>query len=176
MEREVARRMLENELARVDTAAAYEKAVLGEGHDELFDELTSVDQHQADMASDTYEREQALTVLEVEDERRRDIEHALGKLASGSFGTCEVCGAVIPDWRLEAVPETRFCEPHRRDAELHRLGMRVGPIAAAVPEVAEPGWRELDLLPDDDEESERRSPLSAEEAAMHVEPAGDVDR
>jgi hypothetical protein len=41
--------------------------------------------------------------------------------------------------------------------------------------VGEPGWRELDLLPDDDDETARRSPLSAEEAAMHLEPADDAD-
>jgi RNA polymerase-binding transcription factor DksA len=43
--------------------------------------------------------------------RRRlaDTDEALGRLAAGSFGRCEQCGSLIPDWLLAAVPETRYC-------------------------------------------------------------------
>ena len=41
-----------------------------------------------------------------------DVQHALGKLDSGSYGLCEVCGEAIPDDRLAALPATRFCMSH----------------------------------------------------------------
>jgi DnaK suppressor protein len=41
-----------------------------------------------------------------------DVQHALGKLDSGAYGLCEVCGESIPDDRLSALPATRFCMQH----------------------------------------------------------------
>jgi DnaK suppressor protein len=41
-----------------------------------------------------------------------DVQHALSKLDSGSYGLCEVCGEAIPDDRLAALPATRFCMQH----------------------------------------------------------------
>lgn len=39
----------------------------------------------------------------------REIRSALDRLADGSYGTCEACGADIGDRRLEALPHTRLC-------------------------------------------------------------------
>jgi RNA polymerase-binding transcription factor DksA len=38
-----------------------------------------------------------------------DIEHALSRLAAGTYGTCEPCGQVIPPERLEAIPQASTC-------------------------------------------------------------------
>jgi hypothetical protein len=38
-----------------------------------------------------------------------DVEEALGRLAAGTFGSCEQCGSQIPDGLLAAVPERRYC-------------------------------------------------------------------
>ena len=38
-----------------------------------------------------------------------DVEEALGRLAAGTFGSCEQCGSAIPPGLLLAVPETRYC-------------------------------------------------------------------
>jgi len=38
-----------------------------------------------------------------------DVEEALGRLAAGTFGSCEQCGSVIPAGLLTTVPETRYC-------------------------------------------------------------------
>lgn len=38
-----------------------------------------------------------------------DIEEALARLASGSFGRCEHCGKRLSDELLAAIPETRYC-------------------------------------------------------------------
>ena len=37
------------------------------------------------------------------------IEHALERLAAGTYGTCESCGREIPAARLEARPESTTC-------------------------------------------------------------------
>ena len=38
-----------------------------------------------------------------------DVEEALGRLAAGTFGSCEQCGSAIPAGLLTAAPETRYC-------------------------------------------------------------------
>ena len=61
--------------------------------------------------------------------RRRlaDTEDALARLATGSFGTCEQCGRLIPVELLAAAPETRYCADCGADAlAAGRGGARVG--------------------------------------------------
>lgn len=41
-----------------------------------------------------------------------DVEAVLPKIDDGTYGTCEACGAVIPDERLAEAPATRFCAAH----------------------------------------------------------------
>lgn len=40
------------------------------------------------------------------------VEHALERLADGSYGTCETCGKAIGGDRLEAMPATDRCIEH----------------------------------------------------------------
>lgn len=39
----------------------------------------------------------------------RDVDRALAKLDAGTYGTCDACGARIPDERLEAIPSAALC-------------------------------------------------------------------
>lgn len=39
-----------------------------------------------------------------------EIEAALGRIADGSYGTCERCGGAIGRDRLRSLPEVRRCE------------------------------------------------------------------
>lgn len=56
-----------------------------------------------------------------------DVEDALGRLATGSFGSCEQCGSAIPAGLLATAPETRYCP--RCDAE----PVRVRAVAGRLP-------------------------------------------
>lgn len=57
-----------------------------------------------------YEEHQAINdELEV---RYNDIKRALGKIADGTYGTCEVSGEPIEEDRLEANPAARTCKLH----------------------------------------------------------------
>src|SRR5439155_8210972 len=88
-----------------------------ESEDENLSELSAIDQHQADVGTETFEREKDLSILEQIEAELADVEHALKRLDDGTYGTCEVDGKPIPEERLEAMPATRFCLEHQVQAE-----------------------------------------------------------
>jgi RNA polymerase-binding transcription factor DksA len=85
-------------------------------------ELSSVDQHQADMGTETHDRERDLSILEQVEAELADVEHALRRLEQGTYGTCEACGKPIGEARLEALPATRFCIEDQAVAEREARG------------------------------------------------------
>jgi RNA polymerase-binding transcription factor DksA len=80
-------------------------------------ELTHTDQHEADVASDTFEREKDFSILEQVEAELADVERALRRLDDGSYGSCEACGGDIGDERLAVHPAARFCVGHQAIAE-----------------------------------------------------------
>lgn len=167
-----ARQLLEQHRVSVRRMAAAERAALEEGpRDDMFGDLSGADQHQADSGSETFERERDATILRIAGDVEADIELALAKLATGRYGFCETCHGPIPDERLDARPEARFCEAHERMWELGSITMNVPGIPKQVDDAREPGWDELDELPDDGGEIVDRA-TAPEERALHVEEAG----
>jgi DnaK suppressor protein len=69
----------------------------------------SADNHMADTATETYEREMDEGLEEDAREQLRQVENALARIEAGAYGTCEVCGKDVPVERLEAVPWTTLC-------------------------------------------------------------------
>lgn len=84
-------------------------------------ELSHVDNHPGDEATETHEQElEASTDVYLEEEERR-IEEARRALEDGTYGTCVDCGREIPPARLEAMPEAVRCvECQRRLEGWHR--------------------------------------------------------
>jgi DnaK suppressor protein len=80
-------------------------------------EVSAIDQHEADVGSEMFERERDLSILEQVDAELRDVERALRRLEDGRYGMCEACGRPISDGRLHARPETPFCIEDRSRAE-----------------------------------------------------------
>jgi RNA polymerase-binding protein DksA len=72
-------------------------------------ELSSVDQHPADHASETFEREKEMTIIDSLETQLNEIDAALGRLDDGTYGKCEDCGKPIGEERLEARPTARYC-------------------------------------------------------------------
>jgi len=70
---------------------------------------SSSDNHLADTASETYERELDEGLEEDAQQQLREVKAALDRLEAGEYGTCSVCGKTIPVERLEAVPWTKLC-------------------------------------------------------------------
>ena len=69
---------------------------------------SSNDNHLADTASETYERELDEGLEEDAREQLRQVEEALARIEAGTYGI-SVCGKKIPLERLEAVPWTTLC-------------------------------------------------------------------
>jgi RNA polymerase-binding protein DksA len=63
----------------------------------------------ADSAHSTAERGNTLTVAERLRDQMADVDHALTRIADGTYGTCETCGKPIPRERLEALPYSTQC-------------------------------------------------------------------
>ena len=72
-------------------------------------ELSTADQHPAEQATETLERELDLGVLQSVDSELGELQAALDRLDAGTYGTCEICAKTIPDGRLEAMPSARYC-------------------------------------------------------------------
>ncbi|HET6951365.1 MAG TPA: sigma 54 modulation/S30EA ribosomal C-terminal domain-containing protein [Acidimicrobiales bacterium] len=119
-ERATARRRLRVELERLEGVRA---ALRADGLDlesetESLSEAASIDQHQADLGTETFEREKDLSLLEDVDEKIADAHRALARLDRGACGRCEACGREIPDERLVARPATRVCLEHQATTEI----------------------------------------------------------
>ena len=64
--------------------------------------------HEADIGTDHYDRDFALSLLSSDQELLYEIEEALRRIERGTYGICEITGKPIPKARLEAIPWTRF--------------------------------------------------------------------
>jgi DnaK suppressor protein len=77
----------------------------------------SADQHMADTATETVDREIDYT-LEASDGRLlAAIDSALVRIDDGTYGTCVNCGAQIASGRLEAMPWATLCIDCKRKEE-----------------------------------------------------------
>jgi DnaK suppressor protein len=72
-------------------------------------EETHYDQHPADAATATHDRELDYTIEESAEDTLRQIDAALARLDAGTYGICRVCGREIGEERLEARPWTDLC-------------------------------------------------------------------
>lgn len=80
-------------------------------------ELSRLDQHPADLGTETFDRERDLSLREGLDGQLQEVEDALARLEAGSYGRCEACGKPIPPARLAALPATRYCLEDQAGAE-----------------------------------------------------------
>ena len=82
-------------------------------------ELSVVDQHPADIGTETFERDKDMSILYNIEAELSDVDRALRRLDDGAYGRCEACGRSIGAARLEARPMTRFCIEDQANAERH---------------------------------------------------------
>lgn len=71
-------------------------------------DLSGYGNHQADVGTETFDRDFALSLVSSEQEALNEIEEAILRIKNGSYGVCEVTGKPIPAARLTAVPFARF--------------------------------------------------------------------
>jgi len=98
---EAERRRTTERVARLEADhAGFVQASLGSNAD---------DEHDPEGATIAFERSQVEALLRQLQEHLAEITAAEERLADGSYGRCERCGAVIPAARLEARPAARTC-------------------------------------------------------------------
>lgn len=78
-------------------------------------ELSSYDNHPADMGTELFERGKDIALNENKEKELEKINHALHAIEEGTYGICTTCGTDIPFARLEAVPTTEYCMEHADD-------------------------------------------------------------
>jgi len=108
----VERERLEHEIAELD-------ADLSESLEDSSEE-SPYDQHMAETAGVTLDREIDLTLQENARASVAQIDRALGKLENGSYGRCDKCGKPIGEDRLQAAPFATLCIDCKRLEERNR--------------------------------------------------------
>jgi DnaK suppressor protein len=77
----------------------------------------SADQHMADTATETVDREIDYTLEEHDERLLTAIDSALARIDAGTYGVCVNCGAQIAPERLEAMPWATLCIDCKRKEE-----------------------------------------------------------
>lgn len=75
---------------------------------EAAEESPTYSSHMADAATDNFDRDLALGMLSSEQAALYQIDQAIDRIRTGSYGKCELTGKPIEPARLEAIPWTRF--------------------------------------------------------------------
>jgi DnaK suppressor protein len=84
--------------------------------------------HMAELGSEAFEQDFALSLVENEQETLNEIGEALDRIKSGTYGMCEMCletgksavQAAIPKTRLRVIPFARNCVECERKRERRR--------------------------------------------------------
>ena len=85
------------------------KVADGDLHDLMRDAGDGAGNDQADVGSSTFERDQEMTIVNNARDMLLQSQHALERIADGSYGVCENCGEPIGKMRLMAFPRATLC-------------------------------------------------------------------
>ena len=118
LQKDYFRRQLLTLAARLkgDVSGLREAALRGTGGD-ASGSLSNAPMHLADLGTDNFEQEVAVSLLQNEQQLLGAIGAALERLDNGTFGTCEQCGKPIPAERLKAMPYATRCVACQAAAE-----------------------------------------------------------
>jgi DnaK suppressor protein len=108
-----ARQQLEQMLRELDTATTtLEHEGAGDSS-----ELSHIDQHPADTASELADSDRENAILEAADGQRGQVQAALARIENGAYGICVDCGQKISEARLAVRPEAARCVDCQSKAE-----------------------------------------------------------
>lgn len=74
---------------------------------------------QADAGTKSFEREHEFSLAQNSRETLDQCEHALARIADGTYGICESCETPIGKLRLQAFPRATLCLPCKQKQERH---------------------------------------------------------
>jgi len=84
-------------------------------------DLSSMPIHMADLGTDNFEQEFSLELMDSERRLLVQIEDALGRIETGTYGICEGTGKPISKARLEAQPWARYSVEYAKMVEEGRV-------------------------------------------------------
>jgi DnaK suppressor protein len=104
--------MVRDELLRLRASTAAEAATLARDLEALFAasrDSNADDEHDPEGATIGFERAQLTALLAAARERIAEVDDALRRVDTGTYGVCERCGRPIAEQRLAARPFARCC-------------------------------------------------------------------
>jgi RNA polymerase-binding transcription factor DksA len=108
---------LENDLASLRQDEVTQDGGPGEPGPGQHWEHTGYGDHLADDATELFERAKGLTLERTLGDGLREVDEALRRIETGTYGACTVCGRPIGRERLDALPAASLCLEHQRAAE-----------------------------------------------------------
>ncbi len=109
MNTEEARTRLLTERARIEALRMAAGRLTADAQEATERELSSAEQHPSELASETIGLELDQSVQKHAELELAELEAAVKRVDSGSYGNCEACGKPISEARLEAIPTARLC-------------------------------------------------------------------
>jgi len=94
-------------------------------------DLSNMPLHMGDMGSDTFELDNALTLVDSERRLLEEIDEALERIENGTYGICLGSGRPISKKRLQAIPWTKYSIEYA--AEMEKAGGGPGEHRSAPP-------------------------------------------
>jgi RNA polymerase-binding transcription factor DksA len=121
MDADLARTWLVAERVRVEGVLAAAGRLSARAAEAAERELSSAEQHPAELATETIEREIDQSLVAHAEAELAELDAAMTRLENGAYGLCEACGQPINEGRLEAMPGTRYCvEDQAKMSRNHR--------------------------------------------------------
>ncbi len=102
-------KLLINEREKILKELEYESDQIAKTQLETSGDLAAYSNHMADQGTETERREITSQIISTRRDTLFEINHALRKIAKGTYGTCERCGKSIPRRRLKILPQARTC-------------------------------------------------------------------
>jgi RNA polymerase-binding protein DksA len=109
--------LLEERQRVVDAISYLHEETPGSLEEETEEMIGSVDNHPAETASATLDREIDYTLEENSEHVLAEIDSALARIQAGTYGICRTCGQPISEERLEAIPYATQCIDCKRREE-----------------------------------------------------------
>lgn len=119
MDRRALKKLLQEERERLAREISELDADLAKSLEDTSGE-SPYDQHMAEAAAATLDREMELTRQENARIELMQVDRALLKLENGSYGLCEKCGRPIGVGRLKVAPQSTLCIDCKRLEERSR--------------------------------------------------------
>lgn len=133
------KRLIDEKNALLDTIYSVSDYAGNESQQERLGELSMIDNHPADVATEMEDREKSYALIDNEKKLLNDINKALERIDNGTYGICRICGNEISDERLDFIPYASLCieceksrekeyvpARHKRPAEEMVLGYPFG--------------------------------------------------